>query len=76
MFGNATTFSCRRLKDGKQLMESDHIKFTKESDTVFAFKIDSMQMDDCCTYTVSRKWIVEQLALELVQRGNSNNIRS
>ncbi|XP_047481488.1 obscurin-like isoform X2 [Penaeus chinensis] len=42
----------RWLKDGKQLMESDHIKFTKESDTVFAFKIDSMQMDDCCTYTV------------------------
>ncbi|ROT82142.1 Guanine nucleotide exchange factor VAV2 [Penaeus vannamei] len=42
----------KRLKDGKQLMESDHIKFTKESDTVFVFKIDSMQMDDCCTYTV------------------------
>nr|XP_027226590.1 obscurin-like [Penaeus vannamei] len=42
----------RWLKDGKQLMESDHIKFTKESDTVFVFKIDSMQMDDCCTYTV------------------------
>ncbi|XP_042877694.1 obscurin-like isoform X2 [Penaeus japonicus] len=42
----------RWMKDGKQLMESDHIKFTKESDTVFALKIDSMQMDDCSTYTV------------------------